>query len=684
MTRAALPAAAQDRRGPPDARGQRLMAFNGQSYDASTRTVEAVLSVGARVKRWFGYEELSMEPGAVDLARVVQGQVRLLDTHNQYEIDAVLGVVTQARIENGQLLGTLRFADTERARNAEGMVSRGELTGISIGYGIRSWRLVEIDQDDNEIWSASSWELLEVSLVSVPADPNAGVRSAVPAPGAPQVTQEEDDMLTRNQPGAAAAPAAEVAAQAGQTAERAAAPAAPAPAAPASAPPADVRAAPATPAAPVAPVAGDASAVRMSLTEAFEFADQATLLGVDVAQARSWAETLAPDAARVALTRAAAEAQRARSPLQPAMSAGRVTVDERDTSRMAITSALMHRHDPRQELHEAGREYRGMSLLEIARRNLEKNGERVSGLSRREIADLALRQHSTSDFPNILSNVSGRTLRGAYQAANQTFKAWQRRVTAPDFKQITRLQMGGAPSFLQVPEGGAFKMGSIGEGKEVYALATYGRRFSVTRQTLINDDLDAFTRIPEMWGRAAADFESDAAYAPLIANPNMGDGIALFHASHNNLATGAAIGEASWSAAEQAMAAQVGIEGRPISATPSWMIVAPKDRVAALKLRGSTVSQAAGATPGTTNVYENAFNVVVEARLARSSGATPWFYAADNAQIDTVEYAYLEGEDGVFLDERLGFEVDGIEYKARLDFAVKAIDYRGLGMNPGV
>ena len=35
--------------------------------------------------------------------------------------------------------------------------------------------------------------------------------------------------------------------------------------------------------------------------------------------------------------------------------------------------------------------------------------------------------------------------------------------------------------------------------------------------------------------------------------------------------------------------------------------------------------------------------------------------AADPAQIDTVEYAYLEGEEGVMIESRMGFEIDGVE-----------------------
>jgi hypothetical protein len=82
------------------------------------------------------------------------------------------------------------------------------------------------------------------------------------------------------------------------------------------------------------------------------------------------------------------------------------------------------------------------------------------------------------------------------------------------------------------------------------------------------------------------------------------------------------------------------------------------------------------------NPFKNALEVIVEGRLDASS-TTAWYTAADPSVIDTVEYCYLEGQQGVYLETRQGFEVDGMELKARLDFAAKAIDYRGLFKNAG-
>lgn len=692
-----MPQSLQVRRSPDEQtrRDARLpvarVAVTPRSYDPENHTVELVAATGHPVRRYdweagtYYFEVLEISDAAINGERVLSGVAPLLDAHSSWAIADQLGRIESHRVENGQLITRVKFGVSQRALDAEAEVAAGTWRGVSIGYRRDELRK-EVRTDDRlPTYTVTRWTLLEVSMVPIPADPDAGVRSeggfhpcaiienrtATDAVGAS--TPEETDMRNRLMGGASrAALAPETGAGGGSAApevqDRAEETPTP-PANPSPAPQAE-RAQP-----------QDTNAVRLSAIEAVDFVEQARSFGIPAADARGWVETLTPDAARSALLARAAELQSAAAPRQPAQSGARILTDERDTVRSAMQNALEHRANPGAvELTGAGREYRGMTLLEMARANLERNGERIRGLGKRELADMALRQHSTSDFPNVLGNVARATLRRGYEEDGQTFKRWQRRATAPDFRTVTRLQMGAAPSFLLVPEGGEFKLGSIGDGKESYALATYGRRFAITRQTLINDDVDAFTRIPQLFGAAAARFESDVAYAPLIANPNMSDGVALFHANHGNLAgAGAVPSETTFNAAEIAMGAQTGLAGEVLNISPRFVITGRKDSLGVRKLLTAVQST----TTAEVNVYAGALTPIVESRLNRTSGATPWFMAADPNQVDTIEYAYLDGDDGVFLDERVGFEVDGIEYKARLDFASKAIDWRGLYMNPG-
>jgi hypothetical protein len=130
----------------------------------------------------------------------------------------------------------------------------------------------------------------------------------------------------------------------------------------------------------------------------------------------------------------------------------------------------------------------------------------------------------------------GKTLRQAYLDAPKTWPLWARRSTAPDYKQIKRTALSEAPDLTQVKAGKGIVYGTLGEGREVYALADYNGGIRLTRQAIVNDDMDAFGRIPQLQSAAAARKEDDVVYGILQANADMADEVPLFDASdHGNL-----------------------------------------------------------------------------------------------------------------------------------------------------
>jgi hypothetical protein len=338
----------------------------------------------------------------------------------------------------------------------------------------------------------------------------------------------------------------------------------------------------------------------------------------------------------------------------------------------------MHRFDPvAVKLSDDGRAFTGMTLLRLAEEILTIGGVNCRGMSKREIATRAM---STSDFANILADVTNKTLRTGYDSAPRTFVGVFRQTTAADFKNINRVQLSGAPSLVKVLEDGEFKYGKYTDGKETYALSTYGRIVPITRQTIINDDLDAFTRIPQQYGRAAADLESDIVWSVVVDNDALSDGNNLFdNTNHgNHIDSGGTIDVTSLGVMRKSMRLQTGLEGRLINVMPKWLIIgADLETVAEQVLSSTYVPVSAGTTM--PERFRNQLQLVVEPRL---TGA-PWYGAADFNQVDTIEYAYLEGESGPFTETREGFNIDGIEVKCRHDFAAKAIDHRGLFKNDG-
>lgn len=163
------------------------------SYDKKARTVDCIISMGSPVERFYGTEKLRIHKDAVVLDRMNNAGIPLLDSHNQNGIDNHLGRFARVWVgrERGApaLLGQIAFNDTERGRIAEGMVARGEIQGISAGYTVRDWEITDakgkvidpetqrINFDDALTFEATRWEVLEASLVSVPADSAAMIRS---------------------------------------------------------------------------------------------------------------------------------------------------------------------------------------------------------------------------------------------------------------------------------------------------------------------------------------------------------------------------------------------------------------------------------------------------------------------------------------------------------------------------
>ena len=487
-------------------RGTRNLSITPDSYSAEGRTVEAILSAGTPVRRHWFTEELEISEEAVDVARVAGGICPLLDSHNQYQLDGVIGRVLSVRFEDGQLIGVLQFADTPAGRDIEARVASGELKAISIGYRVKKWQMTEEDENGHETWRAVSWELLEASLVSVPADPNAVVRSEPGSPAHGQSTEEED--MRRNLPGGAAAAATTTTT------------AAPAPAASGN----EQRNEPVAPAAQT-PANIDSAAVRTAATNAGLDAEATIeLLG------RHADQPFTRDALMADIGRRFAERD------QGGATVNRVDVtrDAGDTMRRGLQDAIAHRLAPGSELSDVGRVYRGMSFLRMAEEFLTCSGVNVRGMAPNQIAERAL---STSDFPALMANGMNRRLRASYSENEPSYRSWARRApNAPNFKSIDVVQMSALPELLKVNEGGEVKFGTVKDGKVSYVVLTYQRALTITRQTIVNDDLRALERISSGFAGSARRLENRTVYTLLTANGNMPDGNPLFHASHGNLA----------------------------------------------------------------------------------------------------------------------------------------------------
>jgi DNA-directed RNA polymerase subunit F len=666
------------------------------SMNAEQRTVDVTFATDTPVLRYsWRYDEYYnevLDMAGADLGRAANG-LPVLDNHGRYgSVGDILGRAENVRIENGVGTAKVRFSKRDNIASIVSDVEDGIIRDISFGYSVTKMERMEKKEGaDYRDYIARSWEPNEISFVTIPADPKAGVRGEGDESPEPEIIENNrglnTDMIEEEKKAIASAErkrATEITravADAGLSAEFARGLI-------------DnenmtVEAARAAINAEKERVSNDPKAAKEEGMKAERARAAAITTAVKAAKLDDeFARSLVDEGVSIDVARERILAKFADSDPHAGTSGSRVNVGTEEVSkiRTGMENALVHRADPTHKLTPEGREFRGMDLMDMARFAVEKAGGNTRGLSKREIAMAALNvdssraagMHSTSDFPIVLGNTVNRTLRSAYDLYPQTFKPFTRQSSAKDFKDKTLAQIGDLTTkFKEIKEGGEYTFGTLGEAKESYKLAKYGQIIAITWETLMNDDLGAFNRISQSIGMKAAQLESDIVWGIMTGNPIMGDGTALFHSSHGNLAgAGTVIDISNLSKAKAAMRKQKSLGGDFLNLTPSYLIVGPDKELEAYQYATANI---VANDQTKVNPFASGLQVIVEPRL---SGDT-WFLSSSPGMIDTIEYAYLEGEQGLFTEQRNGFEVDGLEIKARLVFGAKAIDWRGLYRNPG-
>ncbi len=659
------------------------------TFNEADNTVEVVWTTGSRVRRYDWWtetayeEELAVTPEAVDMSRFEAGTVQVLDGHRVYGgVSSIIGIAIRGSIENGEGRATLRLSTRAEMAGIVADIKAGIIRSISFGYNVTKYEITRaIDRTDGvnmPLYRAVSWQPYEISFVTVPADADASTRSqpangvhcefTTRAPALSSVPTSQEDPMTTPQSGASNAAPSEN--------NRSGAPAAPAPAAPV----------------PANPPAGDDAAARAATeaaARAAEITEMCTRHGVSQLAAGLIRGGNSVDQARQAVLEELARSD--------AVAGGHNNTraqtlgDEFQTRMAGIEEAMMHRVYAGATLTDNGRQFRGMSLLEIGRDFLESRGVQTRGMDRLRLATEILHyrsgMHGTSDFAAIFANVANKRMRGAYEENQGTYTQWARRApNAPDFKNINIVQLSGAPELLRTNEHGEFQYGTMKDGAMSYALVTYGRMISLTRQAIINDDLRAFERLVSAFGASSSRLENRLVYSQLTGNPTMGDGKTLFHADHANLATGAgsALQLSSLKTARTAMRKQKGLQAEELNLAPNFLIVPASLEQDAYQLTSSNYVPAKQADVNEFRAGgRTAVEPIIEPILDAAS-ETAWYLASNNSQVDTVEFCYLDGAEGPVIESQAGFEIDGVTWKCRLDFAAAAIDFRGLQKGAGV
>jgi hypothetical protein len=287
---------------------------------------------------------------------------------------------------------------------------------------------------------------------------------------------------------------------------------------------------------------------------------------------------------------------------------------------------------------------------------------------------------TTASFSYLLGTSMNKRLLKDYQAWPAEWQRFCSIIPIRDFKQQTRVRLGAFGSLPIVAEDSVYSAVTLTDSAATYVPQKRGNLVTVSRETIINDDLQAIKQIPTKLAVAAAYTLAEFVYTFLTSNPTIYDGNALFTngAPHSNLASNA-LSSAAMQSGIIAMREQTNYAGKRIGLRPKYLVVPPE-----LEFVAMVATKSAGVPGSPNNDINPMLGYVTPIVAPQISGSTQWYMVGDPREIDTIEIGFVGGQvnPALFIQDQplfgLNFTQDAITYKIRHEYGGCVVDYRGL------
>ena len=655
-------------------------------------------------------------------------QLPIVDSHNDKTVRNVFGSIRGIAIEGDQLVGLPEFATDEESQKIATRYNEGHLNDFSIDAQILARQYVPEGQTyttrqgkviEGPAEIVTQWEPHNASICATGADPNSTVRRSADREG---VTRMDESLMATLKgigvPEGMSDPSAIIAFLAGKLSGEVS------PEMPEVESTMHEEKMPEGEIAKAVDVPDEMKVENMEDEVKAEVARQlkaektrrdAIVASVKLGRLeRSFADELIDSGVSVADANERILRKMANQPLGGTGSGSsvRVTESEQDKFMEQATAGLVQRcfqgqiKTQKAPDVQGAEHFRNLGLYRLAEACVRRMAINPERYSKSDVARLAMGHqgtfdrlriqrssdvyHTSGSFANLLLDAASKTLTASYVEAPYTWDQWVRQAqSVDDFKSINRISLGESPNLEVVPEGKDYPEGKVVDQRKSYKIEKYGKEFTITWETVINDDLDALSRIPAMHGAAARRTQEKAIYDVFLSNPTMPDGVALFSASHasgtNLSGAAAAPSKTTLDKAFEVMGKQKGLNSDVfLGITPSVLLVPLAYAGTALELVNSTASVESEKNSGVTNLYGRGGArqlKVVATPYLDSNNATNWYAIADNSLIDTVEITFLSGEESPVLESDWNMRNDSYVYKVRQSFAAAVIEHRGIFAN---
>ncbi len=281
---------------------------------------------------------------------------------------------------------------------------------------------------------------------------------------------------------------------------------------------------------------------------------------------------------------------------------------------------------------------------------------------------------------SVVAGVLNKRLLRDYDAQPKWWRPLVSVVNLRDMRQQTRVLLNDFGALAPVAENQAYNNVAWGDTEETYNVGKRGNLVYVSMESIINDDLRAFTRLPRKLAAAAAvtinEFVAALWTANAGAGPVLKDGLNVFASARGN-SVAVALDAATLASAITEMSKFTNSAGKRIGLRPRYLLVPPELEWQAYSLTRSTL------LPGSVNNDINHLQGVVQPVVVPNwLDANNWYLHAEPATVEGIELGFLDGRQAPEIlvqdDPRSGypFSHDALVWKVRWIFGGGWLDWR--------
>lgn len=183
---------------------------------------------------------------------------------------------------------------------------------------------------------------------------------------------------------------------------------------------------------------------------------------------------------------------------------------------------------------------------------------------------------TTSDFPLLFGDLLYRQMLGNYMPFPVSYTNWTRIVEVNDFRKMNLYTIDGGTAALTdiIKEQAPYPEVTFVEGRYQLSVAKYGRRYGISWEMVVNDDMNAFTQRPLLMAQGAR--RGEELLATKLAFDANGPHASFFTSGNKNIITAnPVLSIAGLQTAYQVLAAQTDVEGSPITINAVTLVVPP-------------------------------------------------------------------------------------------------------------